>query len=116
MKKIMLSVFTLILVLAMLMTPVFASGSLQNLPDESAIEESSIQPRSYECSDCDGGIMYYYDTTYSEWDFVQYVSCREGYNDHLDLKYEQTVIVRYKCGHCNIKDRDVSTKTKYECQ
>ena len=116
MKKIVLSMFTLALALTMLMTPIFAGGNNAHLPDEAVIEESSIQPRSYECTDCEGGIMYYYDTTYSDWDFVQTVPCRKHYNDHLDLKYEQTVIVRYKCGHCNVIDRDVSTKTKYECQ
>ncbi len=111
MKKIMLSVFTLILVLAMLMTPVFAGGFVT-----SSIDTTSVQPRSYECPECDGGIMYYYNTTYSDWDWVDSVPCKKGYGDHLDKELVQTVIVRFKCGHCQMIDRDVSTKTKYECR
>ena len=112
MKKIVLSVFTLILALAMLMTPVFAGGDNANLPDE-----TEIQPRAQQCEECNIGSIYYLRTDYSPEYYIGTISyCKSsGGNHHKDNVYEYTVTKVYQCNYCDVQSTVESTKLRYEC-
>ena len=111
MKKIILSVFVLIIALAMLMTPVFAGGNNANLPDE-----SEVQPRASRCHECTIGEMVYSYTETTSWVYNGFTqSCENGAGNHQDKWYTRTVIKVYECTYCGIEDASSYEQDKYVC-
>ena len=112
MKKTVLSVFVLILALAMLMTPVFADGNLINLPDE-----SEVQPRAALCPNCNEGNFRLTETQYGPWNYVAMTPyCMDDYaTDHEDEWYTRIVTKIYRCDYCGDGDIRYSTQDKYVC-
>ena len=121
MKKIILSIFTLILALVMLMTPVFAGGNNANLPDDPAqLESPETQylakngrllrrhpihyyeaPVEIEETACDcGGTFRHQYTIHHPWEDFEYQHCVNGYGTHLDALKKQKVVVYYECDSC----------------
>lgn len=121
MKKIVFSLFVLILALAMLVTPVFAGGPEENLPAVPAeleapepsylakngrilkehpvhYYEAPVEINEGPCS-CGGTLLHKY-TIHHPWEYFEPLFCVHGYSDHLDTLKKQKVVVYYECDSC----------------
>ena len=129
MKKWLISLCSLILVLVLLATPVFAGGNGANLPDDESELIGPVQEQGYlakngrllkgppihyyespvevvetACS-CGGTFRHKY-TIHHPWEDFEYQHCINGANNHYDALMKQKVVVYYECDRCAALDKD----------